>query len=114
VVLKQVSAIAKKATPNHCYCCRFGGEEFSIILPGKTYEEAMLVAEAVKNNVPRLQFEENPDVRVTISQGLIMSNFQSPEAQALEKFDAFIKLADDNLYRSKLDGRDRITGSKLD
>jgi diguanylate cyclase (GGDEF)-like protein len=113
-VLQQVAGVVKKATPQKCYCCRFGGEEFCVIMPGKVFDEAMAIAEIVKREVPLLRIDEEPELKVTISQGLCTVNFISSFAASLEKFDQFIKLADDELYRAKLEGRDRICTKRID
>ena len=113
-VLQQVAQVAKNKTPGQCFCCRFGGEEFGVILPGKSYEAAMEVADAVRQSVPLLKFPEEANLRVTISQGLVTVNFAAPAAAPLEKFDDFIKLADDELYKAKLEGRDRVCSRKVE
>jgi PleD family two-component response regulator len=77
-------------------------------MPGKSDVEAAQIAEIIKNSVPLLRFKEHPDLQVTISQGVCRANFGTEAAQALGKFDDFIKLADDELYRAKLEGRNRI------
>lgn len=113
-VLQTVAGVAKRACPADCFCCRFGGEEFSIIMPGKTLEEALVVADTIKTAIPQLRFEEDPALSVTISQGVSFGDFKMLPAQALQKFDEFIQLADNELYRAKLEGRDRICYKKME
>ncbi len=107
-VLKAVAGAAKKATPPDAFCCRFGGEEFAILMPGKRHEEALPIAKTVHQSVPMLQFPSNPEIKVTSSFGMVSADFKLQEAQALQKFEDFVKLADDELYRSKLNGRNQI------
>ncbi len=112
-VLKAVAQVAKNATPANCFCCRFGGEEFSIILPAKDASLSQQVAEKIKKEVEYLQFNEDPSLRVTISQGVCQVDFQAKDAKGLSQFDKMIKLADDELYRAKLEGRNRICTQQI-
>ncbi|MDX2084973.1 MAG: GGDEF domain-containing protein [Candidatus Melainabacteria bacterium] len=113
-VLKKVAAVAKNSTPARCYACRFGGEEFSVIMPAKNLQEAITVANTIRDNVPLLRFEEVPDLKCTISLGVCAVDFAAPEALKLQKFDDFVKLADDELYRAKLEGRDRVCHTSIE
>jgi diguanylate cyclase (GGDEF)-like protein len=111
-VLRDVAQVAKLSTPDKCYCCRFGGEEFTIILPGKTHEESMAVAQKILEGVPMLNFASIPGFHCTVSLGVNTVNFSIPESQAVDTFDEFIKRADDELYRAKLGGRNQICDTK--
>lgn len=79
---------------------RFGGEEFIILLPHTTGDEAMVVAERI-----RLAMHDSENrgeaANVTLSLGVAESG---PENAT---FDAILKSADDALYAAKHDGRDR-------
>jgi diguanylate cyclase (GGDEF)-like protein len=97
-VLKKVAHIAKNATPGKCFACRFGGEEFCVIMPDKGLEEALAVANTIRDNVPILRFDEVPDLRATISLDVSTVNFNAPDAALLKQFDDFVKLAE-RLYR---------------
>lgn len=107
-VLKEVAKVLLKGAPKGTYPCRFGGEEFSIIMPGKGPEDAYRIAEAIHTAIPALRYEEDPELVVTISMGLLTVNFAKPEAQELTGFEDAIELADQELYRAKLDGRNCI------
>jgi len=107
-VLQAVAQVAKRGTPQGAYCCRFGGEEFCIIMPGKTRDEAYEIVSGIHRSLPLLRFEEDAALRTSASFGLCVADFSHPDAQALPSFDAFVKLADDGLYKAKLNGRNRI------
>src|SRR5205085_2944724 len=111
-VLKAVAQVAKKGTPGDCFCCRFGGEEFAIIMPGKDQDTAMNIISQVHRNLPLLRFEEDPSLRVTSSFGMMTVDFKSPQADSINVLEDIIKLADDELYRAKLNGRNRIEANK--
>lgn len=107
-VLQAVAHVARSKTPSDCFCCRFGGEEFTIIMPGKNVEQALEIISEVHVNLPLLRFQEDTNLRTAASFGVCVADFSKPEAQALESFESLIKLADDQLYHAKLNGRNRI------
>jgi diguanylate cyclase (GGDEF)-like protein len=83
---------------------RYGGEEFTIILPETTAEEAKNVAHRIKTVVEFEHFfpvPENP-VRITISIGVTEYSNKEPLA-------TFIKRADQAMYLSKEKGRNTIS-----
>jgi diguanylate cyclase (GGDEF)-like protein len=83
---------------------RYGGEEFTIILPETRVEEACLVGERIRGILSQRQCtpEEQTTARVTISIGVT----QFATGDTLE---TFIKRADRAMYDSKKAGRDRLT-----
>jgi diguanylate cyclase (GGDEF)-like protein len=83
------------------YCCRFGGEEFLIIIPGVSMEQAYLRAEKFRE---RIANETCPTgAPLTVSIGL--SSFPDMATSWKE----LLELADQALYRSKEQGRNRIS-----
>jgi len=84
------------------FCARYGGEEFAVVLPEASAENALRFAEEVRRIVEREAFEFGGDrLSVTISLGV---------ATVTEEVsvDAFIKMADDRLYKAKRTGRNRV------
>src|SRR5439155_850962 len=84
---------------------RFGGEEFSILLPETPPEQALEIAERIRRAVAEQEFEvetsEHP-IRATISIGV--AGFPRDGADANE----LIHQADLAVYRAKLQGRNRV------
>lgn len=80
--------------------CRFGGEEFMIILPETGEIEAQLIAERLRVAVEALSFGESP-IHITVSFGV----GQMVEGES-EKM--FLKRIDTALYRAKSLGRNRV------
>ncbi|MGE0200674.1 MAG: GGDEF domain-containing protein [Candidatus Melainabacteria bacterium] len=108
IVLQQVARVLKDNCPKDCYACRFGGEEFALIMPGKRNRECMPSVEDIHRAIPTLRFEEDPNLRVTISMGVVSLDLSQPDARDVKEFTDAIKLADDELYRAKTNGRNRI------
>ena len=90
---------------------RFGGEEFTIILPNTNAEGAMIIAEKVREAVSALIFnlpDKAPD-GVTISLGVAMLQVPQIAAVSRETVSAeFICAADKALYKAKATGRNRV------
>lgn len=112
-VLKSVAQVVQASTPDDSFCCRFGGEEFSIIFPGYELTQALEVISEIHVNIPYLRFEESPELRTSASFGVCCVNFKAQSGQALTVADDLIKLADDELYKAKLNGRNRIESNYI-
>ena len=85
---------------------RFGGEEFCVILPGTGREDAMRLAETLRQSVMKLAVphrESGVSPVVTISLGVTTAFFPFPAPEE------FIDQADRALYKAKTDGRNRVS-----
>ncbi|XVJ52048.1 MAG: GGDEF domain-containing protein [Vampirovibrio sp.] len=113
-VLVQVSSVLKRSIPAGSFCCRYGGEEFAILMPNVSLERSLSNAELVRNEVLRLNFPNAPDLKSSISIGLATVDFNSPQAQAnLHHYEDLIKEADDALYEAKTTGRNKVVPKRL-
>lgn len=100
-VLKNVVARVKKNLRKYDIFGRIGGEEFLLILPGSSLEDAVTVCERCRNEVKKTDIStEKGDINVTISFGLTQFNGQS--------MDEVVSIVDINLYEAKNSGRDRV------
>jgi diguanylate cyclase (GGDEF)-like protein len=111
-VLKELSAIMLAQSRSHSIdiCCRYGGEEFAIIMPELELKNAIAVAERLRKAVEGHMFplkDNKREGKVTISIGV--AAFTSGEDLTPEKL---TKKADDALYVSKRNGRNQVSFGK--
>ena len=82
---------------------RFGGEEFVVILPETTPENARVAAEKMRSAVEKCDMQiDDVHVRVTMSFGI------AGIAEDLRDTDEFINRADFAMYKAKENGRNRV------
>ena len=84
--------------------CRYGGEEFTLILPEATLEATLERAEQIREEIKRLKvLHRDQDLgQVTVSLGVAVFPNHGTTGEAL------LRAADTALYRAKIDGRDRV------
>ncbi len=102
-VLRRTAVAMKGAIRDYDEICRFGGEEFLVVCPGASLDEAALVGnrirKAVENNhIDSPEFTGN----ITISVGAALREEGTPSPNGL------IKLADEALYAAKDAGRNKV------
>ena len=100
-VLKQVSRLFSQHLRKPDVLCRFGGEEFAILLPETTGESALAAAEKLRQIVAGYPFPGIPRP-VTFSAGVA----EFPRNGRTR--DELVQAADAALYSSKQSGRDRV------
>ncbi len=96
-VLIEVSKTIRQQVRNNDLIGRYGGEEFMIIFPETTHNQAYEIAERIRLAVQNIEFK---DFKITISGGISESNNHSSKD--------LIKLADKNLYAAKHSGKNQI------
>jgi two-component system, cell cycle response regulator len=104
-VLKEFSQRLRKAVRGIDLACRYGGEEFVVVMPDTDIGVATVVAERLRRRIASEPFAINQNsrtVQATISVGI--AAMQSCEDKASD----IVKRADQALYRAKRDGRNRV------
>lgn len=105
VVLQKVSQQLQKELRSYDIAARYGGEEFIAVLPDASLKEAAFVAERIRYAIEQLRFSGDiSGISMTASLGV--AEFRKLEHN--NSVDAFIKLADDALYKAKANGRNRV------
>ena len=105
-VLRKVASILKGASRSQDLPARYGGEEFVMLCRNSTLEETLQVAEGVREAIEKEAFpfgEFQPLGRVSVSIGV---SAQPPHSGTFEEV---LEAADQALYLSKEEGRNRVT-----
>jgi diguanylate cyclase (GGDEF)-like protein len=105
VALAELGEVMRSSVREIDVVCRYGGEEFSVILPETDSEGAFVVAEKIRENIATHLFADadgNRLVHVTVSIGLATFPGGAPDKESL------LRQADDALYQAKHLGRDRV------
>jgi diguanylate cyclase (GGDEF)-like protein len=104
VVLRAVAECFQQTVRSEDVVCRYGGEEFAIILPEISEELALEKAEAIRRRVSnlRMRFKGGALRPVSISIGIAM--YPNPARDATD----LLRMADHALYDAKHGGRDRV------
>ncbi|WP_169332853.1 bifunctional diguanylate cyclase/phosphohydrolase [Effusibacillus pohliae] len=104
-LLQEISKELVKEIPEHGVVCRYGGEEFAVLLPGTESEEALAIAESIRTRIAGHSFygmEHMPKKRITVSVGV------STYPRMATSKENLIMLADEALYKVKYTSRNKV------
>jgi diguanylate cyclase (GGDEF)-like protein/PAS domain S-box-containing protein len=108
-VLVEMGALLKQHLRKTDFPCRFGGEEFVLVLPGASPDQALTCAEAIREKFKSLAIQHGGQSlgQQTLSAGLTIFRPGSTTQTLLKE-------ADSAVYKAKQGGRDRVvTASEL-
>jgi diguanylate cyclase (GGDEF)-like protein len=97
-LLRQVAQVLRESARAYDVAARYGGEEFALLLPNTALEQAVQVAERLRQQIRAI---ENPHAPVSASFGVATYRRGMPPATLVYEADAA-------LYRAKRGGRDRV------
>jgi diguanylate cyclase (GGDEF)-like protein/PAS domain S-box-containing protein len=102
-VLKRLGQVVKKCLRETDFAYRYGGEEFTIMLPMTTSADGAVTAERIRTEFKKETFSPVPgqDVHSTVSIGLAQYKPQ-------EEMKAFVHRVDQLMYQGKKNGKDRV------
>lgn len=103
-VLKRVAETLKSTARDNDAVCRYGGEEFVVILPTATLDNAVIVAERMRANVEKLEIENDEKKTISVSISIGVAAYREDENGR----DLFQR-ADRALYEAKNRGRNRVS-----
>lgn len=99
-VLKHVSSVLRDRLQTDQLVCRFGGEEFCVLMPNASIEQAAQIAESLRREIEQQRVD---DACVTASMGV------SSRKDGAGTTEELLEQADKSLYVSKRSGRNRVT-----
>lgn len=102
-ILIILSKILKKYAKNGINVSRWGGEEFLMVAPSDiSYKKFISILEHMRKYIEQTSFKtENNEIKFTVSIG-------SANYKENIRIEDFIKIADDNLYKAKNSGRNKV------
>jgi diguanylate cyclase (GGDEF)-like protein len=108
-VLQEFSRLLQRECRQSDIPCRYGGEEFSVIMPDTAPKDALIFCERVRVSLAAVEWPKHPERRVTISIGVagVGEGFPIPPEHHLVEF------ADKALYSAKASGRNRVVLADL-
>lgn len=106
-VLREIANILKDSSRENDFACRYGGEEFAVILTQTPKEQGMAIAERIRAQIAEHTFHLSPDsngqkLHVTVSVGV--ATF--PEDTSTKE--ELIARADKAMYIAKFSGKNRV------
>nr|VVV05843.1 putative diguanylate cyclase DgcC [Aliivibrio wodanis] len=103
-VIRNVAELLRKTSRNTDICGRYGGEEFTVILPSTNAEQALYFAERLRKRIEKAIVKcEGNEVKYKISLGICEL---TPH---LKDYLTWLEMADKALYYSKENGRNQST-----
>ena len=108
-VLRLVAACLSENVKGRDTVARYGGEEFGVVLSHTALEQAMLLAEQIRQHVERKKLvkKSTGDILGMLTVSIGVAQFAKGESAA-----DFIRRADAGLYAAKRAGRNRVIGEK--
>ena len=100
-VLREVSQTVRELFQDFGVVCRYGGEEFCIVLPGFDAEKAVEQSERIRTAISEIRLDSPAELRLTASLGVSERRFDAKDPQDL------INQADACLYVAKREGRNQ-------
>lgn len=98
-LLKTIAKVIKQNVRGTDMVCRYGGDEFAVVLPETDLNEAKIVAEKIRKAASELKLRQ----QITVSVGM------SQCASKTDRHD-LIQRADSHLYEAKKQGKNQISG----
>jgi diguanylate cyclase (GGDEF)-like protein len=101
VILREIAYILNSHSRNTDYVCRYGGEEFAIILPQTSPQHGHDIAERLRSHIEQFSFCNDRKLRLTVSIGIAHSPEHGTSKEGL------IAQADKAMYIAKFSGKNR-------
>ena len=108
LVLCHLASLMRRAIRRLDTPCRFGGDEFAIILPGTGLDQGIALAERLRTLIQRSPFESGR-IRLEIGASTGVGDYKAKDGELTER--EFVEGVDQLLYRSKRNDRGRICHS---
>ena len=107
IMLKSVAGVLKKTLNQATVLpCRWGGEEFAVLVPETSLEQLSLIAEKIRSTIEAMEVPWNNSDGITRITASISAISAIPYQR--EQLEGFLESADRLLYQAKKEGRNRV------
>ncbi len=106
-VLMMLADILRANLRHNDIAARLGGEEFAVLLPETTVDDAFVHAERIRQSVAALSIPHGPD-RLTLTVSIGIAGMEASD----RSIEPVLMRADNSLYRAKEDGRNRVCANR--
>ena len=100
IAIKTIANVIKKEARSIDIPARIGGEEFNLLLPGVDSQGAQIAAERIRKSIESQVIETIGGVTASIGVATFLEHS--------DRIDELIELADQAMYKAKLNGRNRV------
>ena len=102
MVIRRLAEIIRGCLRESDFLCRWGGEEYLLLMKGCDLNRAQIIAETLRTTVKETAIDHD-DTRIAITISLGVAEYHDPESNTV-----MFGRADEALYRAKAAGRDRV------
>lgn len=111
MVISGIASVIQQECRSIDVACRYGGEEFVLIMPETNPEQAFILCNRIRERCAQMTWSQHPSRAVTLSVGLVGADDGSTISCTPS---AWVEMADRNLYQAKQSGRNRVIASSVD
>lgn len=102
-VLQRIGQVTRNCLRETDFAYRYGGEEFTVILPTTTGLNGAIIAERIRSEIKKETFTPLPGLTVHVTVSIGVAQYESQEDMK-----SFVQRADQFMYRGKKSGKDRV------
>ena len=103
-IIVQIGKLFKEKFRGSDIACRYGGEEFLIILPESSPEDTLKRAEALREEIKKMEMVFQGQILGSITMSMGIATY--PESGT--RMEELLRVSDTALYKAKQEGRDRV------
>jgi diguanylate cyclase (GGDEF)-like protein/PAS domain S-box-containing protein len=102
-VLRRLGQVVKRCLRETDFAYRYGGEEFTVLMPMTTSADGTVTAERIRTELKKENFSPAPGQNVHVKVSIGIAQFKSQEGMK-----AFVHRVDQLMYQAKNNGKDRV------
>jgi diguanylate cyclase (GGDEF)-like protein len=108
LALRMVGETLLSSVRGEDLACRYGGEEFVLMLPECSLQQAVVRGDVIRKRLKELPVDRPDEFREAVTVSIGVAAFE----ETTDKMDRILKCADEALYQAKREGRDRVVAAR--